>query len=272
MPVQLKKYSHCLGIVTAKRTYYIRAASADDADTWALAINEARKALAEQADEEEAKRRLKEHQHGLGIGMPVTQGSVAPSRQASFAAQSGATAVARASEPLDVALDKMQLADDSHQPVVAGTNADSGLGSGAIAGMQRVARPSPLRTTSSAREPSASSISTADGRVVGGNVSEDLAGPGLSSSDEEDVAFDAGQPSTTGAPALTGAAEMQGTPIQSDPDRVILNGYLMKMGVKRKVWRKRWFVLTSSALMYTKSHMVSECDAFVITRAGHDIC
>jgi hypothetical protein len=37
-----------------------------------------------------------------------------------------------------------------------------------------------------------------------------------------------------------------------------LSGYLMKMGLKRKAWRKRWFVLTSGMLVYTKSHMVSQ--------------
>lgn len=46
-------------------------------------------------------------------------------------------------------------------------------------------------------------------------------------------------------------------PIQTDPHKVILSGYLTKLGNKRKTWRKRWFVLTSGELVYTKSHMVS---------------
>ena len=43
-----------------------------------------------------------------------------------------------------------------------------------------------------------------------------------------------------------------------DPSRVILSGYLMKRshGRGRKVWRKRWWVLTSAGLTYAKSHMV----------------
>lgn len=42
-----------------------------------------------------------------------------------------------------------------------------------------------------------------------------------------------------------------------DPSRVILSGYLMKRshGRGRKVWRKRWWVLTSAGLTYAKSHM-----------------
>jgi hypothetical protein len=31
----------------------------------------------------------------------------------------------------------------------------------------------------------------------------------------------------------------------------------MKQSSRRKTWRKRWFVLTGSTLMYTRSHMVS---------------
>lgn len=44
-----------------------------------------------------------------------------------------------------------------------------------------------------------------------------------------------------------------------DPARIILSAYLMKRskGRGRKVWRKRWFYLTSQGLTYTKSHMVS---------------
>lgn len=39
------------------------------------------------------------------------------------------------------------------------------------------------------------------------------------------------------------------------PPQVILSGYLMKCGSKRKTWRKRWFMLTSDRLAYSKSHI-----------------
>ncbi|KAL8276112.1 hypothetical protein RQP46_011494 [Phenoliferia psychrophenolica] len=42
-----------------------------------------------------------------------------------------------------------------------------------------------------------------------------------------------------------------------DPNKVILSGYLMKQG-KRRNWRKRWFVLMSGGLMYSRSHMDSK--------------
>jgi PH domain len=41
-----------------------------------------------------------------------------------------------------------------------------------------------------------------------------------------------------------------------DLGKVILSGYLMKCGSKRRNWRKRWFVLTGEKLVYSGSHMV----------------
>lgn len=40
-----------------------------------------------------------------------------------------------------------------------------------------------------------------------------------------------------------------------DPNHIIIGGYLMKLGSKRKTWHKRWFMLTSDRLAYSKSHI-----------------
>ncbi|KAF8322717.1 PH-domain-containing protein [Clavulina sp. PMI_390] len=40
-----------------------------------------------------------------------------------------------------------------------------------------------------------------------------------------------------------------------DPNHVVMSGYLMKCGSKRKTWHKRWFMLTSDRLAYSKSHI-----------------
>ncbi|WWD18299.1 hypothetical protein CI109_102749 [Kwoniella shandongensis] len=62
------------------------------------------------------------------------------------------------------------------------------------------------------------------------------------------------------------AAQGQGPPpAPVDPNKVILAAYLMKRskGRGRKVWRKRWFVLTSQGVTYTKSHMDNRALRFI---------
>lgn len=49
-----------------------------------------------------------------------------------------------------------------------------------------------------------------------------------------------------------------GAPSSGDPSKVVVSGYLMKCGSKRRNWRKRWFVLTGERLWYSASHMVSQ--------------
>lgn len=40
-----------------------------------------------------------------------------------------------------------------------------------------------------------------------------------------------------------------------DIGKPVLSGYLMKCGGRRKIWRKRWFILTQNKLVYMGSHM-----------------
>ncbi|CAO1636292.1 unnamed protein product [Parajaminaea phylloscopi] len=55
------------------------------------------------------------------------------------------------------------------------------------------------------------------------------------------------------APQALGAGD---TPdVMKCPDRIIMQSYLLKQSKGRKQWRKRWFVLTASRLVYTRSHM-----------------
>jgi hypothetical protein len=88
------------------------------------------------------------------------------------------------------------------------------------------------------------------------------------SSDEDETYFSdpnsafgaLGTATSSGLPTSDAPVQYAQVPGQQvvDPKKVILQGYLMKRskGRGRKVWKKRWFYLTSQGLTYTKSHMV----------------
>jgi len=83
--------------------------------------------------------------------------------------------------------------------------------------------------------------------------------PVVTSSDSED-AISTIQQRTQPATSSSRSGPLSLTPSKSnapptDPTKVILSGYLMKCGSKRRSWRKRWFVLTSEKLVYSGSHM-----------------
>ncbi|KAH6913183.1 PH domain-containing protein [Coprinopsis sp. MPI-PUGE-AT-0042] len=85
----------------------------------------------------------------------------------------------------------------------------------------------------------------------------------ITSSDSEDGGPSTGQrgyysgsaPSPTAlnfAPSPTKPSSAVPT---ANASKIIVSGYLMKCGSKRRNWRKRWFVLTSEKLVYSGSHM-----------------
>ncbi|KAG8954386.1 hypothetical protein FRC04_011712 [Tulasnella sp. 424] len=83
----------------------------------------------------------------------------------------------------------------------------------------------------------------------------------MTSSDSEDPDSYAPASPTVGPSGHSFASQMATTPgaaAAAGPlsgNKVIVQGYLMKCGSKRKTWRKRWFVLTPEKLMYAKNHM-----------------
>jgi len=187
-------------------------------------------------------------------------------------------------------LDKLAINDQYQAMMMTHAGASGGgMYSGNTSGMNTPtvsdrARGIPLGTTSTRRDPSTSSVSSIPidagpipaQQAMGGSLPQAFV---PTSSDEEDDAFvprslGQGSSNIAGMMAMSpttrfspmghpptpggGTSLASPTPIQTDPKKVILNGYLMKLGTRgKKTWRKRWFVLTSGELVYTKSHMVS---------------
>ncbi|KAF8969157.1 pleckstrin-like protein [Flammula alnicola] len=82
-------------------------------------------------------------------------------------------------------------------------------------------------------------------------------GHAVTSSDSEDATNSTQQGYSTTSPtrAAFALSPSKASAPHKDPAKVILSGYLMKCGSKRRNWRKRWFVLTGEKLVYSGSHM-----------------
>jgi hypothetical protein len=86
----------------------------------------------------------------------------------------------------------------------------------------------------------------------------------FSSSDSEDVQGAEIVPTASPSREPTGCA-------LREPQKILLSGYLMKCGSKRRNWRKRWFMLSSEKLAYSASHMVGLIASFLRTMQIADI-
>ncbi|WWC70526.1 uncharacterized protein I206_104477 [Kwoniella pini CBS 10737] len=294
-PVTVKKNPHSFGIVTPKRTFFAKASSQDDMEEWVRAINGVRRKLSEREEEERSKREKGEHhqqqQKSGSIAIPSrdrapsevfdtisptsTAGSYFVNRpsvggtsnpQAIHAAGHVSPTLASGgiippSSPMDTTNSlTSQMAKVNIQqslPMRNPSTAASAPSSRSVSGPSVSAR----------REPSTSSIgSTAPGPPVSSTSAERPTNLNLpvgssqfvvSSEDEDDIDL------AEQAQGQSGLQNLPATPI--DPTKVILSTYLMKRskGRGRKVWRKRWFVLTSQGVTYTKSHMDTKALRFI---------
>jgi hypothetical protein len=82
-----------------------------------------------------------------------------------------------------------------------------------------------------------------------GGGTGDRGGGGLAAPSPTNVTFSV-------APANKPLTATSVPPAPKETSKIILSGYLMKCGSKRRNWRKRWFVLTADKLYYCRSHMV----------------
>lgn len=274
-PCVIKKHSFSFGIVTAKRTFLAKASSQDEMDDWVRAINGARRRLSEREEEERNKRSAS---GSAPMAVPArerpeaidthtgTYSSVfsnttgAESYTASPIASMGYFTPHAPSAPTPqigispltspVALPPTTPMDKTNsltsQVALMGMNKSSSSSSGPR-------MPRSISGTMARREASASSVGSSDQHPSLGSFGLQQA----VSSDEDEPYFS--DPTSASQSQITSPNPLSVQPQAVDPNKVILSAYLMKRskGRGRKVWRKRWFYLTSQGLTYTKSHMVS---------------
>lgn len=221
----MKKHIAALGIVTHSRTFYVKASSSIEAENWVEAINAACRELKEMDEMEDG---LK---NGLNVGEP--SGSRKQSRSGSNGVFSPPV---RYRSP---SLSGSSVGGGSffpHMSPVLGPTVQTNA----------PAFPLGLNTTAPPfwTEPHAGSMVSSP---IERQPPQSPTRTGVTSS-SEDEDFEELSPPAVPLPITTPT-------FTTDPNKVILKAYLMKMG-KRKNWRKRWFVLTSGNLMYSSSHMV----------------
>lgn len=288
--VLLKKHTTAFAIVTKIRTYYVKARSSADADSWVDAINLARREVKEREEAREHRQATGGASAAPGMSRRATSTQLQQKQQneypqqqqqqqqqyrhestsPSLSASSGGYAPVLSSAspfslppsvsssisplsspPVTFRINPFQPAADAQQ-----SNAASTLP--LITSRNSTTSPIEIRHTPSPSSP------TRGGGHAPNNIS------GATSSSEDDDDDDRNVPmSPTGGTGVMERRPSRGQPpivgvgtgdhakpvVVRDPNKVILSGYLMKMG-KRKNWRKRWFVLTSGSLVYCSSHMV----------------
>jgi hypothetical protein len=282
-PVTIKKHSFAFGIVTSKRTFLVKASSPDEMEDWVRAVNGLRRKLSEREEEERNKREGKVS----GIAIPPRQAMSGDSMDPHQGTYSTTyTTGSISGSPI--------ATTGYFAPKMSSTNQSSYMGgsqgatptSAAIpaspldtmnslsAQMARVGIPrtpsvsaNQSRSVSGHRDTSASSVGSS--RAAAGEYMPRSAQPMQLSSDEDEPYFSdpvAGLGMSVGTTAsMTPSASGMG--LVMDPKKIILSAYLMKRskGRGRRVWKKRWFFLTSQGLTYTKSHMVRQLSSSVIS-------
>ena len=303
-PVELKKHQFTFGIVTPRRTYYVKASSDGELVSWCQAVDQAKEELRQgtsltsidtprgsysqqrpQQSELNAAQSTSYTTTAIPIppstgppssryeplGVPTTAYSVSPTGLAPIPNKPppASTANDYDSAPANLAAgprvppNSFVAPSALQQPAPPNglelNTVDAGLTR--LGAQQHRANSFGSAVSDSARPSSASQRQPSVDRSVAGLL-------GSSSEDEGDE-FDyepelvgrtqtvnfGGLPAPERRPSHGPASPpAPGKSGFGDPDKAILSGYLMKQG-KRKNWRKRWFVLFSGRLTYSRSHM-----------------
>ncbi|GAA95607.1 uncharacterized protein L969DRAFT_45595 [Mixia osmundae IAM 14324] len=282
--VQVKKHDFVFGIVTPARTYYVMAGSKSEMEDWLSCIALARQRL-RQSIQPKLNTSTVHAASTARIAAPSSESSTPHASQQQTEASTSAVpsttphgstrkAAVRLMEVTGSPQMRRQqsgglgLTGSQGQQLEASFNDQLSLSSG----NKKINTPLRQESASSGDESGYFGLlarpirSDADGPISPGGA--------LSSSDEDEEDAEDGEytpnamtstPSqhtlhagphdaALSPPVPFNAASLLLSPSALDPNKEMLRGYLMKQG-KRKTWRKRWFVLSPTQLMYSRSHM-----------------
>lgn len=304
VPVVQEKQKHpfAFAIVTADRTFFVEALSAEERDDWVRAILSVQRRMSEREEEGEARRREKE-----GKTLPVP----APPRQenevethpgtwtSTFSATSASTSPGTGGGMLQQRPAPTNAPPSAYQPPSSFQPPPT------INPLPRSSSPSApgnglaqqLAGVSVGRSPSFTAMAAPSAASVNRRLSNPIIHPptnlrGTAERNGGPSRRDASAASTDGTPGALSPPHLNSQFVSSDeeesyfsdpnavwpdlsssapcaaamdPNRAIVATYLMKKSRKtaRRVWRKRWFFVTSAGITYTKSHMDTRPLSFI---------
>lgn len=289
-----QKHPFAFAIVTSARTFMLEALSAEERNDWIRVINATRKRLSEKDEDDARRREHKGETRTNPVPVPAPQ-SLAPGAEVDTHQGTWTSTVSGVSAQTGMSVSPGTASGGyfprgaTGQPSSLGTspNLPQQMGNLSLGRSPSTAAPPSAATvnrrlsnpivsptipglhppparTGLSREISQGSIELA---AAAGPGASTLSPPGqgnnyLVSSDEDEPYFSdprQGWPDSSAAPVTTTETATAPAPSDVDPNKIILATYLMKKSRKttRKLWRKRWFYLTSSSITYTKSHMDS---------------
>lgn len=273
-----QKHPFAFAIVTSARTFMLEALSAEERNDWIRVINAGRKRLSEKDEDEARRRELKSEAREARtnpVPVPAPQSLGAGAELDTHAGTWASNMSGMSVSPTTVPGGYFPRGAGHGQPASLGTSPSlpHQMGNLALGRSQSITAAPPSAATVNRRLsnpiiPPVTGLHPPARTGLHREISQgsiDLGGPGAStlsppnqnyfvSSDEDEPYF---SDPRQGWPA---SGEAEGVaPSDIDPNKVILATYLMKKSRKatREVWRKRWFYLTSTNIVYTKSHMDS---------------
>ncbi|KAI5481271.1 pleckstrin-like domain-containing protein [Pseudohyphozyma bogoriensis] len=249
-PVELKKHSYTFGLVTPKRTYYIKAGSASERDSWCETVERAKKEAAEIVTEVPTP----------GSSTPIAIPSPAATRTPTAAHPRSPQPQSHSISPTSFPPARPATSSSLPRPVPPPNSFAAGGGvkenslqlGGVDEGLTRYARGS--SGSEGLAVPTGEYFAAHASGSGGGLMTPNSPGIVSSSEEEDDYAPENEGDKSAATESGLRFVEEKKSAMPVDPNKVILQGYLMKQG-KRKNWRKRWFILTSHKLSYSRSHM-----------------
>ncbi|KAL9940189.1 hypothetical protein V8E36_000894 [Tilletia maclaganii] len=254
--VELKGKDYTFGIVTPSRTYYVNAGSRKEMQDWIDDLNAVKERTSQTYSTDSA---ATEQQQQQPLASPQPLAALSPNLDGPGSGRA---------HPGSLAFTQEDLSSLSSAPLTTpgiSTASSAQLGAGAGGGGGGILSSSDEGEQDDDdwdEDEIADQAMPLPGPAFGlgsslptSQLSSSPSGYSASNSDSQHAQQQQQSQVTPQALPLQQGGPKPGASLLINPNKVIMQGYLMKQSKARKHWRKRWFVLSGSRLLYAKDHM-----------------